>query len=266
MANLTPSAKSGDTWTPYELRAFKIKVVREDNQAFFGAADLPAPNGVSPIIWNNVTAPPGPIPKIFRDFFAFLEDMMWRRQGEESLVIEFAAILFEMLGYDAGQRILQRRREVLFDMCGIEVDAKVDVTVVDEWHSPSFFRYILLFKEDKSYDSGDEYPESQLIATALAAFHKINKMRLKAGMPALESQTFPGITMVGSAPTFYKITITSELALAVAGGVYPENETIVRKFVPPVPEPLNYAAQGMVPLENRRIVLQCFEAFRQFVV
>ncbi|KAF6747425.1 hypothetical protein DFP72DRAFT_919807 [Ephemerocybe angulata] len=264
MADLTRSAKSGDTWSPYELRAFKIKVVREDNQAFFGAADLPAPKGVSPIIWNNLTAPPG-IPNIFSNFFAFLEDMMWRRQGEGSLVIDFAAILFDMLDYNAGPRLVHTRREALFDMCGIKVDAKVDVTVVER-HSSSFFRHILIFKEDKSYDSGDEYPESQLMATALAAFHQNNEMRLKAGLPALESQTFPGITMVGSAPTFYKITINSELALAVAGGVYPENETIVRKFVPPVPEPLNYAAQGMVPLENRRIVLQCFEAFRQFVV
>ena len=72
--------------------------------------------------------------------------------------------------------------------------------------------------------------------------------------------------MVGTAPTFYKITITRELALAVEGGEYPERATIVRKFVPPVPDLPNYPAQGMVPLENRRIILKCYDAFKKFVV
>lgn len=61
------------------------------------------------------------------------------------------------------------------------------------------------------------------------------------------------------------ITIESELALAVEGGVYPENVTIVRKFVPPVLDLPNYATQGMVPLQNRRVLFRCFEAFKIFV-
>ena len=71
--------------------------------------------------------------------------------------------------------------------------------------------------------------------------------------------------MLGTAPTFYLITIESELALAVEGGVYPENVTVVRKFVPPVPDLPSYPAQGMVPLGNRRILLRCFETFKEFV-
>ncbi|KAF6754861.1 hypothetical protein DFP72DRAFT_1009088 [Ephemerocybe angulata] len=265
MANLTYSAKSGDTWSPYDLEAFNIKIVREDIQAFFGAAELPAPKDVS-IIWNNWKAPPGPIPKVFREFFTYLHDSLWMPQDEGSVTVDFAKLLLKMLDYTDSKRVLHERKEMLFDMCGSTVDAKADVTVIEQQDPVSQF-YILLFKEDRSYDADDEpYPEPQLIAAALAAFHQNNKIRQDTGTPPLQSQTFPGITMVGTAATFYKITITSELALAVAGGVYPENETIVREFVPPVSEPLDYVAQGMFYLENRRLLLQCFEAFKQFMV
>jgi hypothetical protein len=115
----------------------------------------------------------------------------------------------------------------------------------------------------KYYVSADEEPEPQLIAHAIAAFQQNNRTREGVCRPPLESQTFPAITITGTASTFYKITVTRELSKAVEGGIYPKITTTVRKFVPPV---AGYPAEGMVPLEDRRLLFKCYEAFKQFVV
>jgi len=72
--------------------------------------------------------------------------------------------------------------------------------------------------------------------------------------------------MIGTAPTFYKIPVTDEILISLATSQYPTQVTTVTKLVPPVPFPERLANDGMKPLVNRRIILQCFEAFRQFLV
>jgi hypothetical protein len=72
--------------------------------------------------------------------------------------------------------------------------------------------------------------------------------------------------MIGSAPIFYRIPITQELLLSVVTAQYPPLVTVVQRFVPPVTNPLLYVQDGMVRLNNRRVILQCYEAFKQFVV
>lgn len=72
--------------------------------------------------------------------------------------------------------------------------------------------------------------------------------------------------MVGVAPRFYKITITQALEDAVRRSQFPVAETlaetIVQRFVPPVPNMASFLCQGMLPLDNRQICFQCFEALR----
>jgi hypothetical protein len=109
-------------------------------------------------------------------------------------------------------------------------------------------------------------PEPQLIAEAIAAFYENNKALRAAGLPTLQSKTFAGITMVGTAPTFYKIPVTEELLTSLATSQYPPQATIVEKFFPPVPSLARLSNDGMRPLANRRIIFQCFEALKQFVV
>jgi hypothetical protein len=82
----------------------------------------------------------------------------------------------------------------------------------------------------------------------------------------LDSQTFPGITMVGVVPIFYRIPVTAELVQCVQAGRYSPKQTIVQRCIPPVPDRDAYPEEGLVPLANRRIVMQCFEAFKTFVV
>ena len=57
--------------------------------------------------------------------------------------------------------------------------------------------------------------------------------------------------MVGTSPTFLKVLTTTELVQCVQRGEYPATPMV---FL------------GMKLLDNRRIILQCYEAFKQFVV
>ena len=109
-------------------------------------------------------------------------------------------------------------------------------------------------------------PEPQLIANAIAAFYENNRALRAAGLPPLKSKTFAGIIMVGTAPTFYKIPVTEEILMSLATSQYPLQATTVEKFIPPVPFPERLANDGMKPLVNRRIIFQCLQAFKQFVV
>ena len=72
--------------------------------------------------------------------------------------------------------------------------------------------------------------------------------------------------MVGSAPIFYNIVLTEKLLHCIYDGIYPSEETVVLKYVPPVPVPAHYQSFGIRPLENRRIVFQCLEAFKSLIV
>ena len=72
--------------------------------------------------------------------------------------------------------------------------------------------------------------------------------------------------MVGTAPTFYSINVTEKLLDCISEGTYPSEETMVLKYIPPVPKPELYLPLGIRPLENRRIIFQCFEAFKSLIV
>ncbi|KAF8548858.1 hypothetical protein OG21DRAFT_1489016 [Imleria badia] len=67
-------------------------------------------------------------------------------------------------------------------------------------------RYLLLIKKA----IGRKNPEPRLIAEAIAAYQNNNVIReTKLHLPILDEITFPGITYVGTAPTFYKIKVTT---------------------------------------------------------
>jgi hypothetical protein len=68
--------------------------------------------------------------------------------------------------------------------------------------------------------------------------------------------------MVATDPIFYRIPITQELLESIVTAQYPAQATVIQIFVPPIANP----QEGMVPLDNRRVILQCFEAFKQLLV
>lgn len=71
----------------------------------------------------------------------------------------------------------------------------------------------------------------------------------------------PGIVMVVSAAVFHLITVTDTFFDAISTASYPKNKTVAFEFVLPVPDSTHYVdhGNGLPPLENSRIILQCFE-------
>jgi hypothetical protein len=110
-----------------------------------------------------------------------------------------------------------------------------------------------------SQRQGDMDNEPQLVAEAIAAFHQNNVNCGLAGLPKLAHKPMPGIVMIGSAVLFYLIPVT-DMVDAILTASY---QTVIFQFCSPVPNRTHYVdyGKGMRPLENRRIILQCFEAF-----
>jgi hypothetical protein len=73
---------------------------------------------------------------------------------------------------------------------------------------------LLVLVEDKTFFNKTS-TEAQMVAEAIAAFQYNNTKRVARGQPALEVMTIPCITMVGTNPTFYLVTVTEELSDAV---------------------------------------------------
>ncbi|KAL0955382.1 hypothetical protein HGRIS_001630 [Hohenbuehelia grisea] len=255
MANILTSAKSGSDWTANELLAFNISLVSVPPEEFFETASLPDPR-VSSSILNNAFLPDGPTTKSDRLFFKYLKDAM---RGEESCVDDFAHFLLSMFDYDEPDRVIHQRKELSFIMHGSVVYAKPDVCVMDDTD------FLLLVQEDKRRISTiDAAP--QLIAEAIAAFSSNNYRRINSGLAPLQSHVFPGIIMIGTAPIFFRIPITEALLKSVQVGSYPARQTVVQRCFPPVPAPKSFIDEGLQHLGNRRVVLQCLRAFKQFII
>ncbi|KAF8808453.1 hypothetical protein BYT27DRAFT_7137408 [Phlegmacium glaucopus] len=256
MANLLRYAKSGEDWSDNELLAFNIQVVDANIAAFFDAPELPPPT-VSATILNNMDKPDGPLVKGDRLFFQYME-LVEKPCSPESCVNDFAAFILRTLNYDNEDRVICRNTEISFLMAGQRVDAKTDVCVMDELE--------LLFVQEVKVNCGiSDDPEPQVIAEAIAAFYQNNLQRKQTGLQPLQSKYIPAITMIGTAPIFYRIPVTTALLQALATASYPQEETTVLKFIPPVPNQHRYRIDGMRPLDNRHIILQCFEAFKAFM-
>jgi len=177
----------------------------------------------------------------------------------ESKVAQFTAKLLGALGYETlAKSVISPQHMPLFT-CGVSSDATADVCVMDT------SEILLVVQEDKRHmDDGE--PEPQLIAEAIAAFQFNHYRRTHVqNEPALTSKVMAGITMLGTAPSFFKIPITQELVSAVELGKYPATPTTVTVHVPDIPRPSCRIAEGMVPLDNREVIFACFEAFKQFV-
>lgn len=269
MANPKRPAKPGRNWTFNELDAYNIRINTVDTQAFFGIPDLPAPV-VDPVILNYVNAPlDEELPWNINVFFDYLHVAA---PNDEAYVLEFSChLLSHILRFNTPHRIMHQRPNFSFLMSGYRVKAVPDISIRDkreEYH-------ILLAHTDKvsfpllPYGYASLTPtklsrnraEPRLVASALGAFSSDNFHRTAVGLPPMPSKRYIGIVMIGTAPRFYKITVTRALVDAVMASQIPE-ETIIQRFVPPVPDADNFLQDGMVPLDKRRVCFQCFEALK----
>jgi hypothetical protein len=249
MANLIRSPKSGNDWTQNELRAYNIQVIEQSLVEFFNQNQLPS---VPPTVrhfcetTDRALAPDDDTYKLLH----YLDLAQNPKVGQEAAVDNFAARLLETLGYASGRRVIVTRQALPLIICGTQCSAQTDVCICDEND------YLLLVENS-------EDPEPQLIAEAIAAYQRNNFIRDRVlHIPIRNEITFPGITLVGTSPTFYKIKITTELNDAVMGGTFPVNTVVVYRHTPRLPR---RNSEGMRPLENRTTILQYYQAFKAFV-
>jgi hypothetical protein len=257
MAQLIRSAKSGSDWSSHELRAYNIVVENQDAATFFGMENLPLPS-VDPALLTATDPEDSPNDDVY-EFLRLMDLAMNLNPGEESAVDDFAAKLLRTLHYSPMGKVIRARKDIPLVICGENRHAKTDVCILDK------NEIILLVQEDKRHMEWKD-PEPQLVAEAIAAFAENNRIRKRLDRPRLYSKVIPGITMTGTAPTFYKIEVTVALEDCVVSGIYPPARTTVYVHYPKVPRREKFTAEGMKPLDNRRIILSCYEAFKQFVV
>jgi hypothetical protein len=79
-----------------------------------------------------------------------------------------------------------------------------------------------------------------------------------------------GMVWKGTRPSFYKLSIGSDLVEAVRAGKYPPVPTRVYKYTPILPEEPEggmdeLGVNAMNPLANRKVVIGCLEAFKMFL-
>ena len=147
--------------------------------------------------------------------------------------------------------ICMERRSAITDVCLLNAGNEITLVV----------------QEHKWHIDGTNEPEPQLIAEAIAAFAYNNFIReVVVGRPIHDQQTIYGIIMNATAPAFYKIPVSKELADAVRRGEYPDSRTKVMTHIPQGPRPSRRSNEGMLKLDNRRIFIACFEALKALVL
>ena len=256
MADLRRTAKSGSDWTANELCAYNITVVPQNKQEFFSTVDFPDPAEPSLAGFMTAETLEDAADKEGRQLLRFLYLALDPKLGQEAAVENFAAQLLTGLDYDDEDKIVFIRHAMPFLICGENSVAQTDVCVMDTHE-------ILLLLQEEKRSTIMKNPEPQVIAEAIAAFALNNRRRERdLNLPPRDSIMFPCLTMIGTSPIFYKITVTAALSKAVQTGTFPEFETRVLRYIPSLPR---RNREGMRPLPNRLEILRCLEAFKRFI-
>ncbi|KAH9483370.1 hypothetical protein JR316_0005476 [Psilocybe cubensis] len=259
MANVVRTAQTGNSWTVNELDAYNITIVSQDAATFFGVEELTVPEHLSDLL-TNLTAEEAVEDDTYQ-VLRYMDLAMNPIPGEESAVVDFSMQLLWKLGY-AGRKVgrdLRSRKDISLLTCGEWWHTRTDLCVMDN------YEILLIVQEDKRHIKLAD-PHSQLIAEAIAAVQHNNRVRNLLGFKEpLEFKEMAGIVMIGSAPTFFKIPVSRDLLDAVQRGSFPATPTVVAMHRPVIKRPLRRLAEGMRPLDNRKAILGCFEAFKKFV-
>jgi hypothetical protein len=255
MTKIIRSYKSGNKWTINELKTYNIEIRNNTDERDFFLQNIDLDN-------VSLLELPRSVIKCENfeyldvndrgyDFISYLE--MATHTGENA-VNDLVVELLRLLEYRGQGRVIRIHKDIDLFMCGNYTKAETDVCVLDK------NKIFLLLQEDKSHID----PEPQLIAEAIAAFQYNNSKRVKdLGLNELDECVFPGITMIGTKPIFYKIRITKALNEAVQIGEYPQETTYVQRFNPLLGL---RSEQEMVNINYRVRILKCFKLFKQLMI
>jgi hypothetical protein len=191
------------------------------------------------------------------EFLTYLVHASVLEANQESAIDELARSTLRVTGFaQPGKTILRTRLATPLLICGDSGrSAKSDVAVL---HTANMI--LLLVQTDKTLANVGNDPEPQLIAEDIAAFQYNNRTRRFNRLPELDSMTIPCMTIVGTQPHFYLVTVTNNLSMAVAVGNYPEATTVVKWCRPPhLPFPRRTV--GLEDVEYRRVALQYYVTF-----
>ncbi|KAF8548862.1 hypothetical protein OG21DRAFT_1500752 [Imleria badia] len=256
MANLVRRALSSHAWTQKQLRAFNIQVVEQSLPDFFLQKQLPpVPPGT--LRHFSETMDRKLVPD--NDTYQLLSHLYYNQNHPEVLkghrtVDNFMLGLLRTMGYASGCRFIVFGQPLPLITCGQKFLARMDIGICDENG-----RYLFLVQTAK----GHKNPEPRLIAEAIAAYQQHNIIReTELHLPILNEITFPGITHVGTVPTFYKIKVTAKLNDAVVGGTFPTTPAVVYRHTPQLP---HGNREGMNSLDDRAKILQYYQAFKLFI-
>ncbi|KAF9024647.1 hypothetical protein BDZ89DRAFT_1162142, partial [Hymenopellis radicata] len=255
-----PRPKDGSCWTRKDLESYNIHIEEQDPLTFFDLQELPEPTVAGDFL-NSTSASDSMF------YFNHANAMPGTGEPEFALMaaVNFAGELFDIMGYTTSHdcRAAFGREDLRFRICGKLRHARADMCLVDLEQNMSI---LLLVREDKGQGQEPNTDvQAQLVAGAVAAFTKNNMNRREAGLDLLSEKVMPGIVIAGTSPTFFKIPVSKTLATHIRGGTYPPDITTVTFCQPPVPRPAQRRMEGMVPLDSRRQILSCYEAFKTVV-
>ncbi|TFK69929.1 hypothetical protein BDN72DRAFT_839680 [Pluteus cervinus] len=262
MAAIRRMHKPAKKWTSNDLLAYNIHIVDQDRSTFFGDPNLPA-STAHPVFLNNVTAPPNSFDIKTGNLFQYLRRAVERTsKPPEAFVTEFLENLLRYLGYNAPGRLLTGRREITLPMCGKTIKVVPAITIAGDDGCDLVARAVKL-RQDTSTGTVDSEP--RLIAEAIAAFFEFQEGHRRIGNKVPNHREIPGIIMKGTAPVFYRIPITDDLVRSIGDGTYPDQPTTIHRLLSPVQDVSKYFSEGMQSLENRRVIVRCFEAFKRYL-
>jgi hypothetical protein len=243
-----------------EDEAFNIQLVEQNCADFFGVARLPAakvPDGI--LTTYSSEAAEAVKDMETHGFLHCMEDAM-APCADKSAVDNFSIELFRLMRYHNFGLGYSARFSVnfAFRMCHRDSIVQTDVCVMDRNN------LCLVVQEDKqdAYNSLLMPSCSQLVIKAIAAFHNNNRLLDDMGKKRLSDYLMPGIVMRGTTPFFYKIQVTQDLVNSVEKGERPTEPTKVYQLKLGFPFGFD---RGMIPLANRKVALEYYEAFKAFV-
>jgi len=254
MSSLIRTPKSASDWTHNDLKSYHVTIEEQTAALFFGQAKLPEPNCPEGFLHNLTTT---------ENTDRATDELLWgigdaegRLGLGEASVDQFARSLFLETGFTNKRVRPSVRRPLPLLIGGEQRSAQTDVCLIYD------DTVLLLVQEDKAEGRPVGYGEAQLVAEAIAARqHNV----IGGALDEDATETMPAILMIGTYPVFYRIPVSSELDLSVGSLSYPAAETKVTKCSPELPRPSMRYGEGMVPLDNRAVILRHFEAFRRYV-
>jgi len=251
----TLRAKPSNDWNVAELEAYKIEIVQQSFAEFFNKNGPPSLSSALTSFCETSNT----LDARDHDTGRLLFNLMlaqYSKDGQESAVDYFMVALLRKLGYTSGRRLFTTHQTLPLLICGTQHPSWIDVCLCDEND------IILLLVQKTRQPPIHVNPEPELIGGAIAAYQRNIIRQKELGLPIDDEVTFPGITLSGTSPKFYKIEVTAELNEAVSSGTIPAHPVTVYRHIP---QPLDRNHEGMGPLDARAPIIQLYQAFKDFL-